>query len=76
MHTARHTRPACQENALDRAVHPRIASAAKPHLMAGSLEPRDRILGPVRDTAAFADNEYLHGLPRSGVCRVKDTAIR
>ena len=36
------------------------------HLVAGSLKACRRILGPVRNTATLADNEYLHRMSWSG----------
>jgi hypothetical protein len=37
--------------------------------VAGSLEACRRILGPVRDTATLADNEYLHRMSNQETAR-------
>ena len=73
--TTRHAGPAGQQNAFDGAVQSAIAGATEPNLVAGSLEACHRILGPVRDTATFADNEYLQRLSNQEAAR-EDIRIR
>src|SRR5689334_6598341 len=65
---ARRSGPAGQQDPFNGAMQPGISRAAKSHLMAGGLKTRHRIFGPVRDTAALADNEYLHRMSQLGNC--------
>src|SRR5690348_5066955 len=69
MYEARHTGPAGQKNVFDGAVQPGTAGTAEPNLVAGSLEACHRVLGPVRDTATLADNEYLHRMSNQETAR-------
>ena len=54
---------------------PGLRVLTEPNLVAGSLEACHRILGPVRDTATFADNEYLHRMSSRETAR-EDIRIR